>query len=82
MSTSEWRVYRRVGTVTARPYVEGEALPPYVSISDADRANGSPKVGDMIARDVLTKYDEWLINAEYFARHYEATPDTAFGEQK
>jgi len=66
--------YRRKGTVLARPYVENEVLPPHVSVSDTDRAAGSPKVGDMIARNFNNHSDppdEWLIAQAYFEMHYE-----------
>lgn len=43
-----------------------------VSISDADRAAGSPKDGDMIARNPKNHADKWLVAAQYFADNFEA----------
>ena len=54
-----------------RPYQEGETLPENVSISEADRENGSPKVGDMIATNVNNPEDMWLVAAKFFEDNYE-----------
>lgn len=57
-----------------RPYVPGEDLTG-VSISDADKANGSPKVGDMIARNPKNHEDKWLVSEKYFSENLvEAEP--------
>ena len=53
-----------------RPYTEGEDVS-HVSISEADRQNGSPKVGDMIARNPKNHKDQWLVAAQYFADNFE-----------
>lgn len=37
-----------------------------VSISDEDRRNGSPLIGDMIARNPKNHNDQWLIAEKYF----------------
>jgi len=42
-----------------------------VSISEADKANGSPKTGDMIARNPENHADRWLVAAKYFAENFE-----------
>ena len=71
--------YRRTNSAEMRPYVEGEVLPESVSISAADRANGSPKLGDMIARNPESHEDQWLIAADYFAANFE--PYDGVGER-
>ena len=43
----------------------------YVSISEADGAAGSPKKGDMIARNPKNHEDMWLVAAKYFADNFE-----------
>ena len=43
-----------------------------VSVSEADRAAGSPRVGDMIARNPENADDRWLISAAFFRANYEA----------
>ena len=43
----------------------------YVSISDADRQSGSPKQGDMIARNPKNYLDQWLVAEEYFNDNFE-----------
>lgn len=70
---SEWRTYRRRRQEQAemRPFVEGEELEPYVSISDADMDNGSPKVGDMLARNPKNRYDQWLVAEQYFKDNFD-----------
>jgi hypothetical protein len=63
-----WKQYKRKGPSEMRPYIQGEVLPPCVSISEADLKNGSPKVGDMIARNPKNHDDQWLVAEKYYAR--------------
>lgn len=67
---SEWKQYKRKGLSEMRPYVLGEELSG-VSISDADLGNGSPKEGDMIARNPKNHQDQWLVAKEYFEANLE-----------
>lgn len=53
-----------------RPYMEGEDVT-HVSISEADLLNGSPKTGDMIARNPKNHYDQWLVAEKYFLENLE-----------
>ena len=46
-----------------------------VSVSDADKGAGSPKPGDMIARNPKNHDDKWLVAAKYFADNFEADRD-------
>lgn len=69
-SDGDFRRYKRKGFILLRPYVEGEDLPG-VSISVEDENNGSPKLGDMIAKNPNNPSDMWLVNAEYFKNNYE-----------
>ena len=55
-----------------RPYVDGETLDGKVSISDADLKAGSPKLGDMIARNPKNHNDQWLVAKAYFEDNLEA----------
>jgi len=64
---NEWTKYRRGGLTEMRPYLEGEDLTG-VSVGEDDRNNGSPKKGDMIARDPENPSDRWLVNARFFER--------------
>lgn len=64
---------RRQKISELRPYVPGEDLTG-VSISDADREKGSPKAGDMIARNPKDYHDKWLMAAEYFAENFNPKP--------
>ena len=41
-----------------------------VSISSADRANGSPKKGDMIAINSSNCTDMWLVSKDFFEKNY------------
>jgi|GEM_PF-1567892 len=68
---SEFKHYRRKSVSEMRPYIKGELLGNNVSISDADRKNGSPKVGDMIARNPKNHVDKWLVSMEYFIENLE-----------
>lgn len=71
---SEFKQYRRSQIAELRPYVEGEELEydfKRISISDVDVNNGSPKVGDMIARNPKNHADQWLVAAQYFNDNFE-----------
>jgi len=67
---SEFKQYRRKSVSELRPYVEGETLGG-VSISEADLKAGSPKVGDMIARNPKNHEDQWLVAKAYFEDNLE-----------
>jgi len=71
MSASEYKRYRRIQITELRPYVVGEELSERVSISAADRETGSPKEGDMIARNPEDHSDQWLVKKEYFEANFE-----------
>ena len=62
--------YRRKQIAELRPYKPGEDMEG-VSISKEDVAAGSPKVGDMIARNPKNHADQWLVAAQYFADNFE-----------
>jgi hypothetical protein len=42
-----------------------------VSISDTDKSNGSPRIGDMIARNPNNHLDQWLVAEKYFNDNFE-----------
>ena len=42
-----------------------------VSISDADLLNGSPKIGDRIARNPINHNDQWLVAEQYFKDNFK-----------
>jgi hypothetical protein len=67
---SEFRQYRRKQIAELRPYVAGEDISS-VSVSSTDRANGSPKEGDMIARNPKNHADQWLVAEQYFRDNFE-----------
>lgn len=68
---STFRPYRRSQVAELRPYEPGETLSDRVSISAPDKEAGSPKVGDMIARNPANHDDQWLVSAAYFAANFE-----------
>jgi hypothetical protein len=70
-----WKQYRRKGLSQMRPYIEGETLSERVSISQADKDAGSPKLGDMIARNPKIPDDQWLVAKAYFEDNLELVPD-------
>lgn len=63
--------YRRKQIAELRPYEPGEVLDG-VSIAEVDKAAGSPKEGDMVARNPKNHADQWLVAAAYFADNFEA----------
>lgn len=70
----EFKQYRRSQIAELRPYIPGEDLisgSVQVSISAEDVKAGSPKDGDMIARNPKNHADQWLVAAAYFADNFE-----------
>ena len=67
---SEFKQYRRKMIAELRPWEPGESLNG-ISLSGADITNGSPKAGDMIARNPANHADQWLVAAAYFEANFE-----------
>ena len=67
---TEFKQYRRKQIAELRPWAPGEPLDD-VSISAEDIKAGSPKTGDMIARNPKNHADQWLVAAQYFADNFE-----------
>ena len=70
MKNKNWAQYKRKGLSEMRPYVQGDDVS-HVSISEPDKLNGSPKAGDMIARNPKNHEDQWLVAKEYFDDNLE-----------
>lgn len=68
---SKFKQYRRKKIAELRPFHAGEQLSDKVSISQADKDAGSPKVGDMIARNPNNHDDQWLVSKQYFEDNFE-----------
>jgi hypothetical protein len=66
-----FKKYRRSAIAELRPYLVGEVLDEKVSVSKVDRDNGSPKEGDMIARNPDNHNDQWLVAKDYFLKNFE-----------
>jgi hypothetical protein len=66
-----FKQYHRKQIAELRPYSPGEVLSDRVSISPADRDAGSPKLGDMIARNPKNPDDQWLVAQDYFEDNFE-----------
>ena len=52
-------------------HISNEPFGNNVSISDADKTSGSPKIGDMIARNPKNHLDQWLVAEQYFNDNFE-----------
>lgn len=82
-----FKQYRRKQIAELRPVTEQDVLmyqkrgdiihlmntenPLTVSISDVDKENGSPKIGDMVARNPKNHLDQWLVAKQYFEDNFE-----------
>jgi hypothetical protein len=66
----EFKEYRRSKIAQLRPYEPGEGMVG-ISVSMEDTCAGSPKLGDMIARNPKNHADQWLVAAQYFADNFE-----------
>jgi hypothetical protein len=72
---SEFKQYKRKSISEMKPVPSNWTLTTLkdagVSVSQADLDNGSPKVGDMIARNPKNHKDQWLVAKEYFEDNLE-----------
>ena len=74
---NEFKQYRRKQIAELRPVTEHEAEYPdtildnEISVSQTDLENGSPKIGDMIARNPKNHNDQWLVAEQYFKDNFE-----------
>jgi hypothetical protein len=68
--TGDFIQYRRTQIAEMMPWAENVAMHE-VSISAPDKEAGSPKAGDMIARNPKNHADKWLVAAQYFADNFE-----------
>ena len=66
----EFTKYRRTQIAEMAPWRPGMDIM-RVSISAPDQEAGSPKIGDMIARNPKNHDDMWLVAAQYFADNFE-----------
>ncbi len=67
---TEWKKYKRKGLSELTPYKEGMDMLG-ISIAQVDISNGSPKLGDMIARNPKNHLDKWLVAEKYFNENLE-----------
>lgn len=67
-----FKLYRRKQIAELRPWTH-DCDTSRVSISDVDREAGSPKEGDMIARNPKNHSDMWLVAKAYFEDNFEET---------
>jgi len=67
---TDWKQYKRKGLSEMMPYREGMDMTG-VSIADVDADNGSPRPGDMIARNPKNHADKWLVAEKYFLENLE-----------
>jgi len=72
---SQFKQYRRKAIAELRPVTEAEVytkeLDASISLSQADKDAGSPKLGDMIARNPNNHNDKWLVAEQYFLDNFE-----------
>jgi len=73
-----FKQYKRTNIAEMRPVTTQEINAGYdkmvegrVSISKTDKENGSPKNGDMVARNPLNHEDQWLVAKDYFVDNFE-----------
>ena len=70
MEHNKFKQYRRTNVSEMVEWEEGMVID-HVSISIEDAANGSPKSGDMIARNPKNHNDQWLVASQYFNDNFE-----------
>ncbi len=65
-----WTQHKRKGLSEMTPWTP-EFDMTIVSVSEADKLNGSPKAGDWIARNPKNHDDKWLVAAKYYEENLE-----------
>ena len=70
---NEFKQYKRKQIAELREVTASELINGCegVSISSEDAKNGSPKLGDMIARNPKNHADQWLVAEQYFIDNFE-----------
>lgn len=72
---NEFKQYRRKAIAELREVTDHEvmykSLSPKISLSPVDKENGSPRYGDMIARNPENNEDQWLVAKDYFELNFE-----------
>lgn len=90
---SKFKQYKRKAIAELRQVTEAEIFhlakglkDNGISVSEADEDNGSPNIGDMIARNPQNHGDQWLVAAQYFDENFEevgtnlVSENLSFGE--
>lgn len=67
---SNFKQYRRTQIAEMRPW-DPTLVMDGVSVSVPDKDAGSPKLGDMIARNPKNHADQWLVAERYFKDNFE-----------
>lgn len=68
--SENYNKYRRTQIAEMADWIEGYDMT-NVSVSAPDKANGSPKLGDKIARNPANHDDKWLVAKTYFEANFE-----------
>ena len=70
---SDFKEYRRTQIAEMRPVTPEEYGATFfeISVSKEDLAAGSPKAGDMIARNPKNHNDQWLVAKQYFEANFQ-----------
>jgi hypothetical protein len=69
---TEFKQYKRSAIAEMANWEEGiDVDMSLVSVSQVDKSNGSPKEGDMIARNPKNHADMWLVAKDYFEQNFE-----------
>lgn len=77
-----WKKYQRTNLAEMRPItrVDIETPEQAISISEVDMKNGSPKIGDMVARNPLNHMDKWLVAEKYFKENFAEVGARSYGD--
>ena len=73
---SDFKQYRRSQIAELAEWTQDTDMRD-VSVSVVDKEAGSPKPGDMIARNPKNHADRWLVAGVYFRDNFEQLPDPA-----
>lgn len=65
-----FKQYRRTQIAEMMPWIAGTDMIG-ISVAKVDSDAGSPKFGDMIARNPANHVDKWLVAEAYFLANFE-----------
>ena len=78
---TDWKMYHRINMSEMMPWRESMEMG-HVAIAEVDIDKGSPRPGDMIARNPNNHADKWLVSEKYFQENFVPVLASEVPEQR